>query len=90
MFSSFSMLIIQSKFQTIKSLQVLQRTETQWNIMIEKVFELEDTLKNQISRDRRYKRTFQKEYSWFTRFVYTSTIGKSLSFAIPNPIYFCF
>ncbi|VEN38005.1 unnamed protein product [Callosobruchus maculatus] len=60
--------------QTIKSLQVLQRTETQWNIMVEKIFELEDTLKNQISRDRRFKRTFQKEHSWFRRYIWTSTI----------------
>lgn len=60
--------------QTIKSLQVLQRTETQWNILVEKIFDLEDTLKNQISRDHRFKRTFPKDRTWFTRFLYTSTI----------------
>ncbi|KAJ8920064.1 hypothetical protein NQ315_011718 [Exocentrus adspersus] len=60
--------------QTIKSLQVLQRTETQWNLMVERVFDLEDTLKNQISMDKRFTRTFHRERSWFTRFVYTSTV----------------
>lgn len=60
--------------QTIKSLQVLQRTETQWNILVEKIFDLEDTLKNQISRDRRFKRTFQRERTYFTRFFYTSNV----------------
>ncbi|KAG5898796.1 hypothetical protein JTB14_011006 [Gonioctena quinquepunctata] len=60
--------------QTIKSLQILQRTETQWNIMVQKIFELEDTLKNQISRDRKFKRTFEKKHNWFTRYIYTSSI----------------
>lgn len=60
--------------QTIKSLQVLQRTETQWNLMVEKVLELEDTLKNQIARDRVFKRTFEKRHSWFKRYIYTSRI----------------
>ncbi|XP_050499692.1 LMBR1 domain-containing protein 2 homolog [Diabrotica virgifera virgifera] len=60
--------------QTIKALQVLQRTETQWNLMVEKIFELEDTLKNQISRERVFKRTFEKRHSWFGRYIYTSKI----------------
>ncbi|CAH1122740.1 unnamed protein product [Ceutorhynchus assimilis] len=57
--------------ETIKSLQVLQRTETQWNLLLEKIFECEDTLKNQISRDKRFKRTFPKETSWWSEFIYT-------------------
>lgn len=60
--------------QTIKSLQVLQRTETQWNLLLEKIFECEDTLKNQISRDRRFKRTFQKKSSWFTEYLFTPVV----------------
>ncbi|XP_066145281.1 LMBR1 domain-containing protein 2 homolog [Euwallacea fornicatus] len=60
--------------QTIKSLQVLQRTETQWNVLLGKIFECEDTLKNQISRDRRFKTTFQKETSWFTEYFYTPVV----------------
>ncbi|CAH1155897.1 unnamed protein product [Phaedon cochleariae] len=60
--------------QTIKSLQVLQRTETQWGIIVEKVFELEDTLKNQVSTERRFKRTFERQHNWFTRYIYTSTV----------------
>ncbi|ENN75883.1 hypothetical protein YQE_07612, partial [Dendroctonus ponderosae] len=55
--------------QTIKSLQVLQRTETQWNVLLDKIFECEDTLKNQVSMDRRFKRTFQKESSWSNRYL---------------------
>ncbi|XP_023029127.2 LMBR1 domain-containing protein 2 homolog [Leptinotarsa decemlineata] len=60
--------------QTIKSLQVLQRTETQWNIMVQKIFDLEDTLKNQISRERKFKRSFERERNWFTRYIYTSAV----------------
>ncbi|XP_056637359.1 LMBR1 domain-containing protein 2 homolog [Diorhabda sublineata] len=60
--------------QSIKSLQVLQRTETQWNLMVEKIFELEDTLKNQISRERVFKRTFERRHNWFRKYIYTSKI----------------
>ncbi|KAJ3642157.1 hypothetical protein Zmor_024966 [Zophobas morio] len=60
--------------QTIKSLQVLQRTETQWNLLVEKIFDLEDTLKNQISRDRRFKRTFQKPRTYLRRFLYVPIV----------------
>jgi hypothetical protein len=54
---------------------VLQRTETQWNLLVEKIFDLEDTLKNQISRDKRFKRTFQKQRTIFRRFLYVPIVG---------------
>ncbi|XP_060527973.1 LMBR1 domain-containing protein 2 homolog [Cylas formicarius] len=60
--------------QTIKSLQVLQRTETQWHLLIKKIFECEDTLKNQVARDRRFRRTFPSEPGYFTRFAYMATV----------------
>ncbi|XP_017777102.1 PREDICTED: LMBR1 domain-containing protein 2 homolog isoform X2 [Nicrophorus vespilloides] len=60
--------------QVIKSLQVLQRTETQWSILVEKIFALEDTLKNLNSRDRVYKRTFDKPKTVVGRIFYSSTI----------------
>lgn len=60
--------------QVIKSLQVLQRTETQWNILVEKIFNLEDVLKNLSSRDRRFKGTFPKPKRLITRYFYNSTI----------------
>ncbi|KAL1497273.1 hypothetical protein ABEB36_008265 [Hypothenemus hampei] len=60
--------------QTIKSLQVLQRTETQWNILLEKIFECEDALKNQISRDKHFKRTFPKQRSWYNEYIYTPVV----------------
>lgn len=65
-----------SLYQTIKSLQVLQRTETQWNILLEKIFECEDTLKNQISRDRRFKRTFPRDTGRFNEYIYTPVVGE--------------
>lgn len=60
--------------QTIKSLQVLQRTETQWNILVDKIFECEDNLKNQISRDKRFKRTFTKESSQLFDYICTPVV----------------
>lgn len=44
--------------------------------MVEKIFDLEDILRNQVSSDRRFKRTFEMPQSWFTRYFYTSTVGK--------------
>lgn len=49
--------------------------ETQWNIMVEMIFDLEDTLRNQVSSDKRFKRTFERPHSWFTKYLYTSTVG---------------
>lgn len=60
--------------QVIKSLQVLQRTETQWKILVEKIFALEDVLKNLTSMDRRFKHTFPKPKSTFVRFIYSPLI----------------
>lgn len=61
--------------QVIKALQALQRTETQWNLLVEKVFVLEDTLKNLSSRDRIFKSTFEKPRGFFRRYFYTSMLG---------------
>lgn len=60
--------------QVIKSLQVLQRTETQWNILVEKIFSLEDTLKNFTSMDKRFKHTFPKSKTVVLRVFYSPTI----------------
>lgn len=60
--------------QVIKSLQTLQRTETQWNILVEKIFHLEDVMRNQVSRDRHFKHTFQVERNSFMKILYNPTI----------------
>ncbi|XP_018320337.1 LMBR1 domain-containing protein 2 homolog [Agrilus planipennis] len=60
--------------QVIKSLQILQRTETRWSILVEKVFELEDIAKNLTSRERRFKRMFPKKKNPMTRFFYGSKL----------------
>ncbi|KRT79245.1 hypothetical protein AMK59_8670 [Oryctes borbonicus] len=60
--------------QVIKALQVLQRTETQWNLLVEKIFSLEDVMKNLNSRDRMFKHTFETPRNKLTRFFYNSTI----------------
>lgn len=60
--------------QVIKALQVLQRTETQWNILVERIFSLEDIMKNLNSRDRMFKHTFDNPRNKFIRFLYNSTV----------------
>ncbi|XP_053602977.1 LMBR1 domain-containing protein 2 homolog isoform X2 [Plodia interpunctella] len=44
--------------KTIKALHVLQRTETQWGLMLERVFHLEDVSSNLRSPDARFQHTF--------------------------------
>ncbi|KAK9730741.1 LMBR1-like membrane protein [Popillia japonica] len=60
--------------QVIKALQVLQRTETQWNLLVERIFFLEDIMKNLNSRERIFKHTFDTPRNKLTRFIYNSTI----------------
>ncbi|KAI4460461.1 hypothetical protein MML48_5g00012515 [Holotrichia oblita] len=60
--------------QVIKALQVLQRTETQWNLLVERIFSLEDIMKNLNSRERMFKHTFDTPRNKLTRFIYSSTI----------------
>lgn len=62
--------------QVIKSLQYLQRTETQWNLLVQKIFTLEDTLKNLNSHDKTFKHTFENPKHFLQRYVYTSSVGE--------------
>ncbi|CAD1469052.1 unnamed protein product [Heterotrigona itama] len=60
--------------QTIKALQTLQRIETQWGILVDKIIDLEDIAKNQVSDDRRFKATFPTHRSFPLRIVYSPVI----------------
>ncbi|KAJ2947112.1 hypothetical protein O0L34_g16464 [Tuta absoluta] len=44
--------------KTIKALHTLQRTETQWGLMLERIFHLEDVAANLRSPDKRFQHTF--------------------------------
>jgi len=72
----FFFLHIIALFQTIKALQTLQRIETQWGILVDKIFNLEDVAKNQVSHDRRFKSSFPKHRSLPFRIIYNSIVGK--------------
>lgn len=61
----------------IKALQALQRTETQWNILIDQIFHLEDVMANMRSNERRFKPSFVKQKNPFTRIFYNPVIGKN-------------
>ncbi|XP_029167240.1 LMBR1 domain-containing protein 2 homolog [Nylanderia fulva] len=60
--------------QTIKALQTLERVETQWNILVDKIFNLEDVAKNQVSHDRRFKPSFPVYVSLPIRIIYNPVI----------------
>ncbi|XP_076235162.1 LMBR1 domain-containing protein 2 homolog [Calliopsis andreniformis] len=60
--------------QTIKALQTLQRIETQWGILVDKIIDLEDIAKNQVSHDRRFKPMFPVHHSFPLRVVYNPVI----------------
>ncbi|XP_072757646.1 LMBR1 domain-containing protein 2 homolog [Anoplolepis gracilipes] len=60
--------------QTIKALQTLQRIETQWGILVDKIFDLEDVAKNQVSHDRRFKSSFPIHRSLPFRIIYSPVI----------------
>ncbi|XP_047527375.1 LMBR1 domain-containing protein 2 homolog isoform X1 [Vanessa atalanta] len=56
--------------KTIKSLHVLQRTETQWGLMLERIFHLEDVSSNCRSPDQRFQHTFHTPRPRIQRLLY--------------------
>ncbi|KAH9632190.1 hypothetical protein HF086_015222 [Spodoptera exigua] len=56
--------------KTIKALHVLQRTETQWGLMLERIFHLEDVATNQRSPDHRFQHTFHTPRPRLQRIFY--------------------
>lgn len=59
--------------QVIKALQTQHRTETQWGLLVDHILMLEDVAQNQVSRDRRYKSTFQPPRPFWLRILYSPT-----------------
>ncbi|XP_032511064.2 LMBR1 domain-containing protein 2 homolog isoform X1 [Danaus plexippus] len=60
--------------KTIKALHVLQRTETQWGLMMERIFHLEDVASNSRSPDRRFQHTFHTPRPRLQRIFYPPII----------------
>ncbi|XP_023941933.2 LMBR1 domain-containing protein 2 homolog isoform X2 [Bicyclus anynana] len=56
--------------KTIKALHVLQRTETQWGLMLERIFHLEDVASNARSPDQRFQHTFHTPRPRLQRLLY--------------------
>ncbi|XP_013184506.1 LMBR1 domain-containing protein 2 homolog isoform X2 [Amyelois transitella] len=56
--------------KTIKALHVLQRTETQWGLMLERVFHLEDVASNLRSPDPRFQHSFHTPRPRLQRILY--------------------
>ncbi|XP_045534240.1 LMBR1 domain-containing protein 2 homolog isoform X1 [Papilio machaon] len=56
--------------KTIKALHVLQRTETQWGLMLERILHLEDVASNSRAPDRRFQHTFHTPRPRLQRILY--------------------
>lgn len=56
--------------KTIKALHVLQRTETQWGLSLERIFHLEDVSSNQRLPDRRFQHFFPTPRPKLQRILY--------------------
>lgn len=64
-------------FKVIKALQTQHRTETQWEMLVKKIFLLEDVAKNQASHDHRFKWSFPPQRSPVIHAIFTPTIGEN-------------
>lgn len=60
--------------KTIKALHVLQRTETQWSLMLSRIFHLEDAASSVRAPDRRFTHTFPSPRSRLHRLLYPPAI----------------
>ncbi|KAI5643786.1 LMBR1-like membrane protein domain-containing protein [Phthorimaea operculella] len=60
--------------KTIKALHTLQRTETQWGLMLERIFHLEDVAANLRSPDKRFQHTFLTARPRPMRILYPPTV----------------
>ncbi|KAF7994945.1 hypothetical protein HCN44_004417 [Aphidius gifuensis] len=59
---------------TIIALQTFQRTETQWSLLVDDIFDLEDISNNQLNRDKKFKSSFTKQRSFYKRLLYNEKI----------------
>ncbi|KAL5016235.1 hypothetical protein ScPMuIL_005824 [Solemya velum] len=60
--------------RVIRASQTNHRTQTQWNLLLEKCFDLEDMSANEGRQDRIYKHSFGDYNRGFWRSIYTPTI----------------
>ncbi|KAL4706892.1 hypothetical protein ACJJTC_012351 [Scirpophaga incertulas] len=60
--------------KTIKALHVLQRTETQWGMMIERILHLEDVATNMRSPDKRFQHSFSTARPRLQRILYPPVV----------------
>ncbi|VVC92324.1 unnamed protein product [Leptidea sinapis] len=60
--------------KTIKALHVLQRTETQYGLMLQRIFHLEDVSTNSRSPDKRFQHTFYTPRPRIQRILYSPVL----------------
>lgn len=56
-------------------MQTLQRTETQWGVLVDNIIDLEDVAKNQASHEKRFKSTYPALRPLPIRLIYNPSVG---------------
>lgn len=64
--------------QVIYAVQRHNRTQVQWQILLDQAFHLEDVAKNEISSSHQFVHSFAptEPAGWVTRYIYTPTVGQ--------------
>ncbi|KAK6188702.1 hypothetical protein SNE40_004829 [Patella caerulea] len=60
--------------KVMQSIQLEKRTQIQWTMLMEKVFDVEDTMNNENNQDRLFRRTYNTDYNQFVRAIYTPRV----------------
>uniref|UniRef100_A0A3B5ATK7 LMBR1 domain containing 2b n=1 Tax=Stegastes partitus TaxID=144197 RepID=A0A3B5ATK7_9TELE len=68
--------------QVIYAVQRHNRTQVQWQILLQQAIHLEDVAKNETSSTHQFVHSFpsSEPAGWFSRYVYTPTVGECLRF----------
>ncbi len=64
--------------QVIYAVQRHNRTQVQWQILLDEVFHLEDVAKNETSSTHQFLHSFPSAEppGWISKYLYTPTVGK--------------
>ncbi|CAG0886083.1 unnamed protein product [Cyprideis torosa] len=69
--------LIRTHRDLMKNLQHLHRTETQWSVLVDRIGEFEDDLRNENSLDKRFRSSNPSTSSnqlWFRQYFFTPTV----------------
>lgn len=80
-------IVIISSFQVIYAVQRHNRTQVQWQILLDEAFHLEDVAKNETSSTHKFVHSFPSAElpGWISKYLYTPTVGEKTCECIHTP-----